>query len=89
MADHVLGHGCLRKLDAEFEQFPVDTWRSPPRVGETHPSDEIADFRRHGWASFTMATLPSPEEPEPHALPSNDGLRLNNKECRSPTCPQL
>jgi len=34
--DHVLGDARLRDLKPEFEQFTVDTWRSPKRVFDTH-----------------------------------------------------
>ncbi len=37
--DHVLGDARLRDLKPEFEQFTVDTWRSPKRVFDVHSLD--------------------------------------------------
>lgn len=69
-------------------QFPMNARGAPARVGQTHSSDEVTDFLRHRWTAFAMATLPSPEEPESHAMPGNDGFRLDDKKRGSPAGPQ-
>ena len=38
-ARHVLGDAGLADIDAELEQFAVDAWRTPQRIGNTHLSD--------------------------------------------------
>ena len=45
LAHHVFGDGCLGNLDSEFQQLPMDARGSPSRVGQTHSSDKITDFR--------------------------------------------
>jgi hypothetical protein len=34
----------LADINAELEQFAMDTRRAPERVGRAHPADQVADF---------------------------------------------
>src|SRR5258708_8936570 len=82
--DHVLGDGCLRYLDSNLQQFAVDARRTPARVGEAHLTDQIANFRRYRWATFSTPTLPCPIEAKSLPMPGDNALRLDNEQCRSP-----
>src|SRR5262244_3672501 len=42
MADHVFSNGRLGNLNAKFEEFAVNSRRSPERVIATHGANEIA-----------------------------------------------
>src|SRR5208282_2317621 len=48
---HVLRHGRLRNLDAEHEQFAVNTRRAPERVGHAHLPDQVPDLAIKRWPS--------------------------------------
>jgi hypothetical protein len=78
----------LRHLNTEFQEFAMDARRSPARVGETHFPDEIPNFIGYRGSPFKMATLPIPTQSEALAMPGDNGLRLDNEQCRSPVVPQ-
>jgi hypothetical protein len=44
---HILGYAGLSNLDAELEQFAIDPWRSPQRIGDAHLADQLSYFERH------------------------------------------
>jgi hypothetical protein len=48
VAQHVLGYGCLRDLDAEFAQLAVNSRHTPARVGGTHASNPFPHLCRDG-----------------------------------------
>src|ERR1700737_35621 len=58
--NHVLGNRCLSDLDAELEQFAVDPWSAPERVGDANVSDHLPNVHRHLRAAATRPRLPSP-----------------------------
>src|SRR5260370_23979859 len=89
LPDQVLGDRGLRHLDSNLQQFSVNARSSPTRVGEAHLPNQIADFRRYRRATFATPTLPSPIEAKRFGMPGNDGLRLDQEQCRSPVVPQL
>src|SRR5438094_6702901 len=61
---------------------------APARVGETHVPDEIPNFRRYRRATFATPTLPSPIEAKSLAMPSDNRLRFDKEQRRSPIVPQ-
>src|SRR5229473_1347144 len=83
VSGHVLGDGCLRHLDSNLQQFPMNARSSPARVGETHLPNQIPNFRRYRLAAFATPTLPSPIEAKSPAMPGDDSLRFNNAERES------
>jgi len=70
--DHVLGDCCLRHLNTEFQEFPMNARSAPARVGETHVPDEILNFRRYRRATFATPTLPSPIEAKSLPMPGDN-----------------
>ena len=44
MSDHLLSNGCLRDIETEFEQFAVDSRRSPERISVAHGADELTNI---------------------------------------------
>ena len=61
---------------------------TPARIGEAHLTDQIPYFRTYGWATFATATLPPPIQSKSHAMPRDDGLRLDDEQGRPPIAPQ-
>jgi hypothetical protein len=86
--DHVFGDGCLRDFDSNLQQFSVNAWSTPTWVGEAHLPNQIPDFRGYRRTAFPMPTLPSPIESKAFAMPGDDGLGLEDEQCRSPIVPQ-
>jgi hypothetical protein len=78
---HILADAGLTDIDAEFEQFAVDTWRTPERILSFHASDQLAHVLRNRWAAKPPATnLPPPKQPKALAMPRDDGVRLDDEE---------
>src|SRR6266480_6055895 len=71
-----LGDCCLRHLNTEFQEFPMNARSAPARVGETHVLDEIPNFRIYRRATFATPTLPSPIEAKSLAMPGDNRLGL-------------
>jgi hypothetical protein len=42
---HVFGDCCLRHLDSNLQQFPMNAWSTPSRVGEAHLTNQLPNFR--------------------------------------------
>ena len=85
---HVLANTGLADVDAELEQFAVDTRRSPKRVFAAHPANQLACFGRHpGTTAAAMAGFPLPVEAESLAVPADDRLRFDHDQCRLPIPP--
>ena len=88
--DHVFGDGSLGDSEPKLEQFAVDPGSAPQRIGVAHLPDQVdgvlADCLAPG---FTRSAFPTPEEPEPGAVPLNDSARLNEAEADLPIRPGL
>jgi hypothetical protein len=84
-ANHVFAHARFAHVDAEFEEFTVDAGRAPNRVVAAHLANQFTDFLRHRWAAELAASdLPSPEQSESLAVPSDDGCRFDDAQSRAP-----
>ena len=88
--EHVTGDGSLGDGDAELEQLAVNPGSAPQRIGAAHLPDQVDGI----WADclaprFTRSAFPTPEEPEPGAMPLNDSARLNEAESDLPIRPGL
>ena len=78
---HVLCHGGLPDIDAELEQFAMDPWCSPERVGDAHLTNELANVLCCAWPPTTPSRLPAPIDPETSTMPADHGLRLDKLQC--------
>ena len=69
-------------------EFSVDARRSPERAVAAHSADQFASLDRYPGATPTTLTgCPPPEEAEALAVPTDDGLRLDNHQGRAPVPP--
>jgi hypothetical protein len=86
--DHVLGDARLTDVDAEFQQFPVKTRRTPERILAAHGADELANVLGNiGSTELAAPDFPLPEESKAFPVPGNDGLRLDDDQCGTPAVP--
>ena len=57
----------------------MNAWRAPARVVAAHHPNQIPDLLRHsGPTGLAAPDLPRPEQAEALAVPSDDGLRLDD-----------
>ncbi len=66
--------------------------RGAPQVGlaRAHLADERLDGSRDTWpAGSARSTLPSPVEPKPSSVPSEDRVGLDDDDRASPSGPQV
>ena len=57
----------------------MNSRRSPQRVGEAHLADQPANFQRHRWSAAAASRFPAPIRSEARAVPSYNGVRLNDR----------
>ncbi len=48
---------CLADFDAQFEQFAVNPWRTPERIGNAHLPDQVTNLAIHARPSNPNATF--------------------------------
>jgi len=58
----------------------MDPRGSPQRVGDAHLADQPAYFQRNRWPATTTSRLPAPVRSEPGAMPTDDCLRLDDRQ---------
>ena len=86
--DHVLADAGLSDVDAEFEEFTVDTRRTPQRVFAAHGADQLANvFRNARTTVLAMTDFPPPEKPKALPVPGYDGFRLDDNQSGTPVAP--
>jgi hypothetical protein len=89
-AHHVFAHAALTDVDAEFEQFAVDTWSTPTGIFSAHLADQFSDFARNDGSSGLAAPhLPGPEQPKAGTMPGNDRFWLDDGQRRAPVPPEV
>ena len=81
-------HRPFRDVDPEGAQFPVNPRGSAQRVGVRHRSDEGADLRINARAAAERSRPTGPLTAEPVAMPSHDGVGLNEDQHRAPIPPE-
>ena len=88
--DHVFGNGSLGDIEAELEQFAMDSGSAPQRIGTAHLPDQFDGLRTGGLAPrSTRPAFPAPEQAEPGPVPTDDSARLNDAEAALPICPGM
>jgi hypothetical protein len=87
VAGHVLRNGRLTHVDPQFQEFAVNSWRAPQRVGFRHRANQLADVPRNARSTHVASALPRPEEPEAATVPGEDRLGLDDHDGRPPSVP--
>src|SRR5260370_34727121 len=77
---HILGHTRLPDFDAELEQLSMEPRRSPQRISNAHLVDKLAYVRGYSWSATTTSRLPAPIRSETRAMPTDDRIRLDNRQ---------
>src|SRR6266481_9492257 len=86
---HIFGNGCLPYADPELEEFTMDAWCVPERVGLTHLADQSPDLAIDTWPTETAGSRsPPPVEPEAHSMPLDDSCRLHQHHDLEATRPE-
>src|SRR5258707_469353 len=76
----ILGHTRLPDFDAELEQLSMDPRRSPQRISNAHLVDKPAYVRGYSWSATTTSRLPAPVRAETRAMPTDDRIRLDDRQ---------
>ena len=88
VADHVLAHARFADGNAKLEQFAVNPRCAPERVVAAHRTNQRSDIRRDCWSPRPPPpNLPSPEQAEALAMPTDHRRRLHNDGARLPIRP--
>src|SRR5262245_25218177 len=87
--DSILRHSRFRKVETEMAEFRLDPRRSPKRVFERHPLDQLTNLLVDLRTSDRSLRLPSPIELEALPVPSDDGLRFDDDQDFPPILPDL
>ncbi len=83
---HVLGNRRLGDLNAELEQFPVDTGGAPARISALHGADQIAKLAvNRGSPGAARSTYRRPVSPKTLAMPADNGVGVQRVAQGSPT----
>ena len=73
--------GALGHPDSELEQFPPNALRTPEPILGGHVSHEIDHVRRDASGRrLRRSRHPPPQQANPFAVPTQDGLRLNQQQ---------
>ena len=85
---HVFADATLTDVDAEFEQFAVDSGCTPTGILPAHLADQIPDLARNERSSGLAAPhFAGPEQSKCGTLPSYDRFWLDGGKRRVPATP--
>jgi hypothetical protein len=87
-AKHVLRHRRLRYGEAELQQFAVDSWCAPERIGAADPPNQISQLRTNRGPTRPSATVPRPVASKSLPVPADHRLRPHQLQRLPPTRPQ-
>src|SRR5262245_2593414 len=87
--DSILRHSRFRKVETEKTKFRLDPRRSPERVFERHPFDQLTNLLVDLRTADRRLGLPSPVELESLPMPFDDGLRFDNDQDLPPILAEL
>ena len=66
----------------------MDAWGAPQRIGACHVGEESGDVRiERGPTRAVASRALSPPPTQPGAMPADDGLGLDEDQCRPPPAP--
>jgi len=87
---HPTQYGSLRNIEAQHLELSMNTWRAPGRILGNHAKDKVAQFPADALSSHagSMPREPRPIQLESRPMPANNGLRLDDNQCRLPSRPK-
>ena len=78
-------HGALGDRNPQLPEFAVDARGAPQRIGGCHVGEESGDVRvERGPTRAVASRALSPPPTQPSAMPSDDGLGLDDDQRRPP-----
>jgi hypothetical protein len=80
-------HGSFRDGDTQLKQLPVDTRRSPKRVGSCYLQDQSSNRGTGFWTAALLPGNPAPVKAKALALPGHDGLWPYDNQRSAPILP--
>jgi hypothetical protein len=84
----VLGDSRLGYVDAQLQQFTVDSRCSPEWIGPAHLLDYLSRLSVDLRSTESRTALPSPVQSKAFTMPSHNSSGLHNDETRSPIRPE-
>jgi hypothetical protein len=78
--NHIFGHAGLPDFDTELEQTLHGSVELPERIGDAYLADQLAYFERHRGPATTASRLPAPIQPKTRAMPTNNSVRLHDRQ---------
>ena len=67
----------------------MDAGCTPKGILPAHLADQVSGLARNNWSSALAAPYrPSPEQAKGGAMPSYDGFRLDDGQCRAAVAPE-
>src|SRR2546422_3940217 len=88
MSDHIFRNRRLRDRQTQLQQFAVDSWCTPERIGAAHPPNQIPQFRLNRGPTPSASTLPCPVAPETLTVPPHHGLGPHHLQRKNTTKPR-
>jgi hypothetical protein len=86
---HVFGNRGFRHLDPEFQQFPMNSGRTPGWIRQAHFTDQRSNLGGNFRSARTAIALPSSVKTKSFSMPGNDSRRLDDDQSRTPAGPNL
>jgi hypothetical protein len=84
---HIFCDGGLAHIDAQLQEFTMDSRCAPQRIGLGHRPNQRANLSGNFGSTTLMAALPRPEESKPATVPADDRFRSDDHEGGSPFLP--
>lgn len=72
----ILADGGIRDFNAQLGEFGLNAWTARRGVGLPHLPNQRDEVAVEGGSSIAGARFPTPEEAKAKAMPSDDGLGL-------------
>jgi len=77
MPRRIFSNGCLPNADPELDEFTMDAWRAPERIGFAHLANQISDLAINTWPTKTAESRPPPPlKPNARLMPLDNSGRL-------------
>ena len=84
----ILVDGGIRDLNAQLGEFGLNAWTAPRGVGLPHLPNQRDAVAIEEGSSIACARFPTPEEAKAKAMPSDDGLGLEEDQGVWPLWPE-